>query len=103
LLNADPLMIDPKYEGPKGTPSVRSVLGELYLPLEGLIDIDAEKARLGKELARVEAEIEKVRVKLDNPNFKQKVPANVLREHEKRLEEWQAKKLQVQAMLDHLE
>ena len=60
LLNADPLEIDSNYEPKKGTPVVRVPVGELYLPLEGLVDVEAEKARLKKELEKIEAEIAKV-------------------------------------------
>ena len=52
LLNAESLDLNPDYEPPKGTPSVHSLLGDLYLPLEGLIDVEAEKLRLTKELAK---------------------------------------------------
>ena len=53
--------------------------------------MDAEKARLKKELEKIESEISKVEQKLANPNFTQKVPANVLEEHKKRLADWQGK------------
>jgi valyl-tRNA synthetase len=102
LLNAESIEINAHYQPKKGTPNALSVLGELYLPLEGLIDVAAEKARLTKEMAKVEAEIDKVQAKLSNPNFTQKVPPNVLEEHQKRLTDWQSKKQQVQALLDGL-
>jgi valyl-tRNA synthetase len=102
LLNAESLEVEPNYQPKKGTPTVLSVLGELYLPLEGLIDVEAERARLTKELARIEAEIDKVQAKLSNPNFTQKVPPPVLEEHGKRLGDWQAKRQQVQAMIGNL-
>ena len=70
--------------------TVHSELGDLFLPLEGLIDKAAETARLKKELEKIEAEIAKVEQKLANPNFTQKAPANVLEEHQQRLAEWQA-------------
>jgi valyl-tRNA synthetase len=44
-----------------------------------------------------------VEQKLANPAFTQKVPAEVLREHEKRLTDWQSKKEHVQAALAALE
>ena len=37
---------------PKGTPMAANTLGELYLPLEGHVDVAAEKARLTKELQK---------------------------------------------------
>jgi valyl-tRNA synthetase len=102
LLNAESLDVDPNFAPKKGTPSVLTDLGELFLPLEGLVDIEAEKARLKKELAKVEAEIEKVQSKLNSPDFVQKVPPNVLDDHKKRLADWQAKQQQVKAALDAL-
>ena len=96
LLNAETVeMAGPETSLKKGTPSVQSPLGDLYLPLEGLVDVEAEKARLGKEIAKVDAEIAKVQEKLSNPNFAGKVPANVLEEHQKRLADWEARKDQI--------
>jgi valyl-tRNA synthetase len=91
LLNAEALETTASYEPKKGTPSTNSPLGELFLPLEGLIDVEAEKVRLTKEIAKVEIEIEKVKQKLGNPAFVQKVPVSVLEEHQKRLADWQTK------------
>ena len=99
LLGAEAIEEDAQYQAKKGTPSTRSPLGELYLPLEGLIDVAAEKARLTKEVAKINGEIEKVQQKLNNPNFTQKVPPTVLEEHKRRLEEWQGKKVQAESAL----
>jgi len=57
LLNAEALEVVADFKPEKGTPVVHSSAGELYLPLEGLVDVAAEKARLTKELGKVEAEI----------------------------------------------
>ena len=103
LLNAEVLEINPDYEPKKGTPTVRSPMGELYLPLEGAVDVVAEKARLKKELDKTEAEIVKVQEKLNNPAFAQKVPPNVLAEHQKRLADFLAKKEHTVAALAALE
>jgi valyl-tRNA synthetase len=103
LLNAEVVELSPNYLAPKGTPSAISPLGELFLPLEGLIDVAAEKARLGKELAKINAEMEKAQQKLNNPAFVQKVPPAVLAEQQKRLAEWQTRQQQVQASLKNLE
>ena len=50
LLNAEPLDVEKNYEPAKGTPTALTPLGRLCLPLEGLVDFDAEKERLGKEI-----------------------------------------------------
>jgi valyl-tRNA synthetase len=100
LLNAEALDVKADYQPPKGTPTVNSKLGELFLPLEGLIDVAAEKIRLAKEKEKIESEIAKVEQKLANPNFTQKVPPAILAEHEQRLVEWKTKLAHTQAALD---
>jgi len=91
LLNAEALEIVSAYEAQKGTPTAHTPLGDLFLPLEGLVDVEAEKARLTKEKEKFESEIIKVAQKLANPAFTSKVPATVLQEHQQRLADWQAK------------
>jgi valyl-tRNA synthetase len=102
LLNAEALGIDPNYQPRKGTPTVHSGLGNLYLPLEGLVDVAAEKARLAKELEKIESEIARAVQKLSNPNFTSKAPPHVLQEHQQRLTEWQTKHDRVQKALESL-
>ncbi|MEN9732210.1 MAG: hypothetical protein RLZ45_205, partial [Verrucomicrobiota bacterium] len=102
LLNAETLDVTPGFAPPKGTPMAANVLGELFLPLEGLVDVAAERVRLGKELEKVRAEIGKVEAKLSNPAFTEKVPAKVLEEHRQRLLDWQAKERQVLSSLENL-
>ena len=92
LLNAEAVEVNANYQPAKNTMTVRAELGDLYLPLEGLIDKEAETARLKKELEKIEAEIAKIEQKLANPNFTQKVPAKVLEEHQQRLAEWRGKR-----------
>jgi valyl-tRNA synthetase len=102
LLNAETLEVKTDYQPPKGTPTVSSKLGELFLPLEGLIDVAAEKVRLAKEVEKIKTEIVKVEQKLANPNFTQKVPPAVLADHQQRLKDWQAKLAHTQSQFDAL-
>jgi valyl-tRNA synthetase len=102
LLNAEQFETNTEYVAPKAALRAVTALGELFLPLEGLIDLAAERTRLEKERAKIVAEIETVTQKLANPNFTQKVPPKVLSEHQQRLADWQAKLAQVQAALDGL-
>ncbi|PTT60993.1 valine--tRNA ligase [Stenotrophomonas sp. HMWF003] len=71
-------------------PSAAAIVGELKLlvPLEGLVDLGAERARLDKEIARVESEKEKSQTKL--AKFTDKVPAAVVEQERVRLVEWTA-------------
>jgi len=102
LLNADPFVIDPNYSATKGTPSIHSVVGELFLPLEGLIDVEAEKIRHQKNLEKSRIEIEKIEQKLSNTAFTQKAPPEVLEEQRKRLADWQNKQQQILQALELL-
>jgi len=102
LLNAEKLEPVQDYTPSKNTLRSLTPAGELFLPLEGLVDVEAEKARLTKELGRIAQEIHKVQQKLANPNFVQKVPPQVLDEHKQRLVDWQEKEQHVKASLDAL-
>jgi valyl-tRNA synthetase len=102
LLNAGAVEVSADYQPGKNTLTVRTELGDLFLPLEGLIDKEAETARLKKELEKIEAEAAKVEQKLANPNFTQKVPPAVLLEHQQRLAEWQGKRDHVKSTLEAL-
>ena len=100
LLNAESVSVG--LDVPKGTPRVSSALGDLYLPLEGLIDFDAERGRLGKELQKVDKEIDKVELKLSNPSFAERAPVEVLEEQRQRLSDWQARRGQINEALENL-
>ncbi len=102
LLNAERLEISPDYEAPKGTPTALTPLGQLFLPLEGLIDLDAERQRLEKEIAKVEAELVTVRKKLGNENFVAHAPPSVVDEHRQRQSDFEERLGQFQRMLGSL-
>jgi valyl-tRNA synthetase len=99
LLNAEPLDLDAAYTPAKGTPTAITPLGELFLPLEGVIDVDAERARVSKELEKAAAELGKVRSKLADENFTSKVPEKVLEEHRTREADWASKVSKLEEML----
>src|SRR5207302_3182981 len=46
LINAEEITIDPLFEPKSGTPRVLTAMGELYMPLENLVDANAERERL---------------------------------------------------------
>ena len=102
LLNAERLDLPSSYNATKGTPTALTPLGELYLPLEGLIDIAAERQRIEKEIAKTEAELLTVRKKLANENFVSNAPAAVVAEHRQREADFAARLAQLQTMRDSL-
>ena len=102
LLNAEPLDVDASFAPTQGTPSALTPLGTLFLPLDGLIDVEAERARVGKEVAKAESELEKVTAKLADTNFTSKVPQKVLDEHQQRKADWEAKLAKLKEMMSAL-
>jgi valyl-tRNA synthetase len=104
LAGAESIAHRTAYEPAKGEPVVHPDFGgKFFIPLAGLVDAQAEKGRLAKELQKVEAEIQKGEAKLANPNFADKAPPEVLREHRQRLADWQAKRAQLRVALAELD
>jgi valyl-tRNA synthetase len=77
-----------------------AIVGALrvLIPLAGLIDLDAEKKRLDREIARVEGEIKKCQGKLASETFVANAPAAVVEQERARHAEWnvQLQGLQIQ-------
>ena len=67
-----------------------AVVGEARICLFVEVDVAAEKARLGKEVTRLEGELVKVNAKLANEAFVNKVPPAVLEQEKKRLTDYTA-------------
>jgi len=85
--------------------AVQIVVGEatLSLPLGGIVDLDAERARLGRELDKISKEIAKIDAKLGNEQFIAKAPEAVVEEQRERLEQAQAVHAKTEAALSRLE
>ncbi|GAB4572500.1 MAG: valine--tRNA ligase [Rhodothalassiaceae bacterium] len=62
----------------------------IALPLEGVLDLDEERKRLGKAIEKAEKDIRALEARLGNPQFREKAPAAVIAEAEERLSEERA-------------
>jgi valyl-tRNA synthetase len=79
------------------------VRGEVVaLPLKCVIDLDTERARLAKEMAKADADIARVDAKLGNANFVARAPEEVVEEEKEKREEAQARKAKVAEALERL-
>ena len=79
------------------------VRGEVAaLPLAGLIDLDAERSRLTKELAKLDQDIAVVEKKLGNPDFMARAPDEIVEENRERKAAAEARKLKVAEALARL-
>ncbi len=77
----------------EGNHSSRSVASgvEIELPLAGMIDLEAEKARVQKEIAKIDKEMTPLISKLNNANFLQNAPQEVITLNRNRIAEFQEK------------
>jgi valyl-tRNA synthetase len=85
------LTISLSTQTPTETPknSTSTLLGALkiIIPLDGLIDLEAEKARLEKNQAKLSEEIQRVKSRLENEKFVQSAPAEVVLKERQKLQE----------------
>ncbi len=83
--------IDLQAEAPKG--AAAGILGDvrIYMPLAGLIDMEKEKNRLNKDMAKVEKEIKRLTGKLNNEGFLAKAPAEVIEGEKAKLADYTKK------------
>jgi valyl-tRNA synthetase len=75
---------------------------EIRVPLAGLIDVTAERARLGKEIEKLQAEIAKIRGQLGNERFVANAPPAVVAKERERLANAGASLQQLQEQLQKL-
>ena len=76
---------------------------QIFVPLAGLLDLDEERARLRKELARIQTDVEGLRRKLDNPSFVARAPTEVVEKDRARVAELEQRKTKVQENLNRIE
>ncbi|HDH06343.1 MAG TPA: valine--tRNA ligase [Nitrospirae bacterium] len=84
LAKAKDIEIGGHIRSPKKAATAIKPAMEIFVPLEGLIDIDAEINRLNKELSKTEKEIMFVKKKLANEDFISKAPKAVVEENKVR-------------------
>jgi valyl-tRNA synthetase len=103
LVRASEVTVSENLEAPRA--SARAVLvggAEVAVPLEGLIDFEAERSRLGKEKEKLRAESSKLEAQLANPQFAERAPAEKVTEIRARIADIAQRTAQLDQTIENL-
>ncbi|MBI5807513.1 MAG: valine--tRNA ligase [Ignavibacteriales bacterium] len=103
LVKIEDLVIDENLDKPKASASAVVKGCDIFIPLEGLIDVNLERARIEKEISRLLNSYNGVRKKLENENFVSKAPAEVIEREKQKMNDWQKALEKLQSILEDLE
>jgi valyl-tRNA synthetase len=104
LAAAAPLTPSAPTPAPTDTKLFAGVVGtvQVLIPLTGLVDVDALKAKIEKDLTKVEAEIKSLSGRLSNPGFVNKAPEEVVQGAREALAEAETQASMLQSRLEML-
>ena len=86
----------------EGTVSVVTECAKLYIPMNELVDFEAEKSRLGKELEAVRKDLQFVENKLNNQGFMAKAPEKVVAEQREKQAKYKEKIRMIEESIEKL-
>ena len=102
MLKAKDVVVDDAFVPGTAMPSALTAIGTVYMPVEGLIDVKAESAKLSKQLDELGGHLERANLKLNNPSFVQKAKPEVVAQFEKSRDELQEKYTKTKRLLEML-
>jgi len=88
LVRVEKLIVDADIDKPKASASSVVKGCDVYIPLEGLIDLDVERQRLEKEINRLEGLLNAVTKKLSNEKFVNNAPDDVVEKEKVKQRDW---------------
>jgi len=92
-----------EHAHPSGEPSAMVAgLGEVFVPLRGVVDTTAVRERLERDLAKIEKEFKGVQAKLDRPDFVEKAPEEVVARERQRAATLAERRVVLQRHVDTL-
>ncbi len=90
FLHPKKLEISGKIKAPKLAKTAVIAGAQIFVPLSELVDLDEEIAKMGKEEARLEAEVDRASKKLANKGFVDHAPAAVVEKEKGKLAEYES-------------
>jgi valyl-tRNA synthetase len=103
LARVEEIRIDKNITKPKASASSVVKDTEIYVPLEGLIDLDVERNRLQKEITRLEGTLAGIEKKLSNEKFVQNAAPEVVEKERTKKKDWEASIEKLKNILRNLE
>jgi valyl-tRNA synthetase len=102
LAKVDEIKIDKNLIKPKASASALIKETEIYIPLEGLIDLDIERNRLQKEIDRLEGALTGINKKLSNEKFVQNAASEVVEKERMKKKGWEDNLTKLKDILNNL-
>ncbi len=96
------LAVGPKIERPKQAPRKVLEYAEIFLPLDGLVNLRRQRDLLSHELKEAQEELKKARLRLNNTDFLRKAPPEIIERERARSEELAAKIARLEENLELL-
>ena len=87
LIKSCGVKIDPAYSSSGSVPTSLVNGCEIFMPLQGIVDLKQERKRLSRKLEKARTELGRVEARLRNPDFLSKAPPEVRQKNESRKEE----------------
>ena len=89
--NASAIKLDKAMQAPRLAMSAVITNAEVFIPMQELVDMDEERARMQKEIKKLEAEVNRSAKKLGNEKFVNNAPAKVVAAEKQKAADWQDK------------
>ncbi len=102
LAKLEDTTIDTKAKRPAASAAAITDIAEVYMPLEGFLDIDAETARLEKQIAKIEKELTSSEAKLANKSFVENAPENIVSKEKDKNKALVEKKIKINEQIEVL-
>jgi len=102
LAKVNEIKIDKNLLKPKASASAVVKNTEIYVPLEGLIDLDVERSRLQKEITRLEGALTGIDKKLSNEKFVKNAAQDVVEKEKLKKKDWEMNLTKLKDILSNL-
>jgi valyl-tRNA synthetase len=102
LAKVDELTISEGEAKPRGSAAAGLAAAEIYLPLAGIVDIEAERNRLSRDLEKITRESDKILTRLKDERFLERAPSDVVEQERSRYNEMADRKERIAGILEDL-